>query len=1273
MLKRRDLKKLNIIRLSLCLSLVLILTRSLSTQAGIQREPALCNRKPEKVKGVIDGALNFRTSQTSIFHNTVAVIFDNGPKPFLYGESGTISLWFKAEYFSKGLSVLLELGGNKRGLSNDCDGIIPACADLRGDGLMIGIRGEKPSGTGKILTSGKIGGRSFYAASPNTIDLTKWHNVCVVWNKGIIKLYVDGDMVGKSKRAPEDDFALCRFFQLAGDMYYGNGFKGALDDIAVFNQALSDQEIKQLAERKITARSLNPSFYMPCDNDKAVAEIKRVDLDEAMKGRIIFRAYMKKGRFQPSGDALNMRLSIPNSATGTLRYSLAIDSFDGKNVFHREGSIRAGENQNLSATLTRCGIYSLKMNVKDARDKIVFSRHAKFGVIAAMPKLSEVPDSSPCGADHMPYMDLGDKWYRTWGTVLSRSSLQPRKDTCYWDYLDHVVKRTRDAGGDIVLCLYGTPDWNSSITPETLKNWPKTDQDGFRIPPGMKMGECRAPDRYPPADLKAYEAFLRELCRRYKGKIKAYQCWNEPDTVSHFAGTPQQYLDMLKVVYRVVKEEDPDAIVVGGVGSGFLRWSNIMFSLDAGKYMDVLDVHTYTYSDPVKEYRSEHLGQFIAALREYEKKLGRRLPVWATELGTTYKDLSKDAFLKEYGKEITIPKGITVTYREQSINWDIQTALNILSIGGDCKYFWGGTNVPRLNHKSVAFAALAKVVSFRTDARQVALSDQAAAVILSYPDGKHNAAVFGHGAVVIPIQAKQVNALDVYGNPMTFDIKDNLLELDLNGETIYLMDIPGDLRGVPVASLRVPDKTEPGKTLTGTFSVTNPYANKRAFTLKSELPNDWRLTLSERELSLNPGETKTVTVQLTSSDKRGKEPIRLLACDDQGRTFTAEQSVLNLSILNMPRVPLAPELPSEPQMSSAELLATVDTAERVDIGYPDPEFPDDPHWMGPEDLSFRVYGGWREDAIYLWIDVTDDKLYPAESLSRPWMKDSIDILVGFLFGKKITGTMKGTEQVIVIPALTREFSPCKVRLINKGKFANAEFYGKKTAKGYMVCGKIYHDKLASGARVGLDVKINDCDNPSVARTRKTSMAWIGDENNCKSSFLWGHFNLQLGVDPAARVMLWGDVPIKPLSAPQSGFSRNPKWARDKDKTISSRGKALTNKGWEDFEFSFIPLDDGTMKLVLMGRCLREKDSTVNIPVWVCWDNVQLDGADIVNGDFERKNDQGDIIGWEMKKENIIQEDGNTYIKSWHNAGVSQSINAKKGRKVTIKAKVKRLD
>jgi hypothetical protein len=135
---------------------------------------------------------------------------------------------------------------------------------------------------------------------------------------------------------------------------------------------------------------------------------------------------------------------------------------------------------------------------------------------------------------------------------------------------------------------------------------------------------------------------------------------------------------------------------------------------------------------------------------------------------------------------------------------------------------------------------------------------------------------------------------------------------------------------------------------------------------------------------------------------------------------------------------------------------------------------------------------------------------------------------------------------------------------------------------------------------------------------------------------------------------------------------------DKEKGIHNlyTDLPLTPNTWTQVGFTFTPLADGEITIRMLGVWHKPEGSEKNIPVFAYYDAVEATGAKIMDGDFE-KLDENEVLkywimgGGEPKAEIIINakyvKTGKQSIKVWHDAGVSQKIEVKANQPVTIKA------
>jgi|GEM_PF-3765521 len=183
----------------------------------------------------------------------------------------------------------------------------------------------------------------------------------------------------------------------------------------------------------------------------------------------------------------------------------------------------------------------------------------------------------------------GVKWVReriAWGGV------EPAPDNFNWTNYDEVADLLHSEGLQISQVMDFAPQWT------------------FENSPGPA-----------PQDLTGVYRFLKTAVGRYKGKIQAWEMWNEVDKGWPTLG--DTYAAELKAAYLGAKDGDPDVLVLPSSFSGhtMLPFATNMGECQVQDYYDALDLHRYHepagHESTVKAYAS--------ALNTKNK------PVWLTE------------------------------------------------------------------------------------------------------------------------------------------------------------------------------------------------------------------------------------------------------------------------------------------------------------------------------------------------------------------------------------------------------------------------------------------------------------------------------------------------------------------------------------------------------------------------------------------------------------------------------------------------------------------
>lgn len=161
-----------------------------------------------------------------------------------------------------------------------------------------------------------------------------------------------------------------------------------------------------------------------------------------------------------------------------------------------------------------------------------------------------------------------------------------------WQAFDQLVAAAQARGVQIIARVDRAPVWSRQKTYDA-----------------MDTSLCnRDQITGPPDNLNDYGDFVAQLAQRYKGKIKYYQIWNEPNLYAEWnckKVDPAQYTALLKIAYTRIKQVDPQAVILSAalaptdqIGSKFLNLNELnyldgMYKAGAKNYFDVMSAQIY--------------------------------------------------------------------------------------------------------------------------------------------------------------------------------------------------------------------------------------------------------------------------------------------------------------------------------------------------------------------------------------------------------------------------------------------------------------------------------------------------------------------------------------------------------------------------------------------------------------------------------------------------------------------------------------------------------
>jgi hypothetical protein len=154
----------------------------------------------------------------------------------------------------------------------------------------------------------------------------------------------------------------------------------------------------------------------------------------------------------------------------------------------------------------------------------------------------------------------------------------------------------------------------------------------------------------PPDDFADFGNFVYAVVQRYKGKVKYYQIWNEPNISPEWGEQPVDaagYVRLLQVAYRRAKEADPDCVILcaglaqtletGPKNLNDLVYLQQMYDAGVKGYFDIMGVMAYgLWTGPGDHRTAPELTNFSRPqlIREIMVRNGDAdKALWATEVG----------------------------------------------------------------------------------------------------------------------------------------------------------------------------------------------------------------------------------------------------------------------------------------------------------------------------------------------------------------------------------------------------------------------------------------------------------------------------------------------------------------------------------------------------------------------------------------------------------------------------------------------------------------
>ena len=204
--------------------------------------------------------------------------------------------------------------------------------------------------------------------------------------------------------------------------------------------------------------------------------------------------------------------------------------------------------------------------------------------------------------------------WRLWDAHVSWPHLQPGPRTWNFDLLDLYVQKASDEDIELVLPFGLSPRWASARQAE---------------PSAYKQLGWAAE----PQNIGVWRDYVEMVASRYKGKIRYYEIWNEPNLSRFFSGDVRAMVVLACNAHEVIKRVDPEAKVVSPSATNKdagLGWLSSYFEAGGDKCADIVGFHFYTWAhDPPEE-----IARLSQEVRNVMNAYGLgSMPLWNTESG----------------------------------------------------------------------------------------------------------------------------------------------------------------------------------------------------------------------------------------------------------------------------------------------------------------------------------------------------------------------------------------------------------------------------------------------------------------------------------------------------------------------------------------------------------------------------------------------------------------------------------------------------------------
>jgi hypothetical protein len=201
--------------------------------------------------------------------------------------------------------------------------------------------------------------------------------------------------------------------------------------------------------------------------------------------------------------------------------------------------------------------------------------------------------------------------WRVWDSGVTWADIEKEKGKKDFSKLDKMVALAQEHGVEIMLPIGTPPPWASARPEEE---------------PAFRKGSAAEP-----RNMEDWRDYVTALATRYKGKIRLWELWNEPNIKVFYSGSVEQMVELQRIAYEILKKTDPDnrLSTPSPTNINGVAWLRQFLAAGGGRYADCIGFHFYVTPKPPEAVVG--IAQQVEAAMRDTGMAGRT--IWNTETG----------------------------------------------------------------------------------------------------------------------------------------------------------------------------------------------------------------------------------------------------------------------------------------------------------------------------------------------------------------------------------------------------------------------------------------------------------------------------------------------------------------------------------------------------------------------------------------------------------------------------------------------------------------